>query len=503
MYRLVEPYRAYLYLPFLKSFNNSLDELLQKFNMGNLDCSEISNYIGNVLDQVHLPDFVMIFDEWLESQEPSTEDRYINFFKEQNGEWRRNLRYNNKYISNLAEHICFSTLKNIELFFNHLYLESKLLLENFGCPELSVKGKLSIAGGDRHNNGQQPIVLKLDDFKIIYKPRTSGTEKILNDICEIIGQCHVCPKTLSLKDHIWQEFIEHKELSSSDNARKVYAKYGNILALADILNINDCHFENFIVDKDDVWFIDSETIFQYYFEDNPDFERSIYQSGLLQSPNVFKTGIGHTSAITAVTNIFKSFTYPHAINDGSEDIKVKYERGFIKNTHNFPHYMGKPITAYKYTEDISKGYVEWFSLLKENKNKVIDYINNNRLIKTRYLIRTTAYYLLVINKIIHPNYSRFMPESLNQIIDKYLLYENANPLFKQLIPYEINCLLNFDIPIFYTSVNSLSLFDGNGKEYHDFFNRPPLSQIKENFERDNKYIIRQEELISRSIHATL
>ncbi|EGJ3155047.1 DUF4135 domain-containing protein, partial [Salmonella enterica subsp. enterica serovar Newport] len=304
MYKLVEPYRAYLYLPFLKSFNNDLKVLLSKFKLENLNFFEVSNYIAEVLDQIHLPDFVFMFDEWLESQDNSPENKYTLFFKEANKQWRNGLRYNNKYISNLSESICHSTLKNIETFLSRLTLEYNIISNFFCCPPLTTKGELSIAGGDRHNNGQQPIILNLGGFKMIYKPRSSGAEKLLNNICGIIGEEPICPKTLCMENHIWQEFIKNRGLSSLDEAHEVYRKYGNILALVDILNINDCHFENFIVDKNKVWFIDPETFLQYYFDDNPSFERSIYQSGLLQSPDVFVSGIGHTSAITAISNIF-------------------------------------------------------------------------------------------------------------------------------------------------------------------------------------------------------
>lgn len=501
MYKLIEPYRAYVYIPFVKSFNKSIYELQSRFKLENIDCSDISSYIGEILDQIHLPDFVIRFDKWLRTQQLTVEDRYKLFFKDKEGKWKNGLRYNNEYITALAEYICNSTLKNIETFFSRLISEQSSLINKFNCPPVSTKGSISIIGGDRHNNGQQPVLLKLGEFKLIYKPRDSGTEKILNDICLIIGCESICPETLSMKTHIWQKFIENNCLSSIDKAKNVYRKYGNILALADMLNINDCHFENFIVDDDNLWFIDSETSFQYYFTDNPEFEKSIYQSGLLQNPSVFETGIGHTSAITAVTNIFKSFTYPHAINDGSENIQVRYERGFIKNTHHVPHYQGVLLNAKKYSEYIIRGYTESFYAIKSKKNEIFECINSNSFIKPRYLIRTTAYYLLVINKIIHPDNSRVMPNALAFLTDEFLHYNNANPLFTKLIPYEIRCLANYDIPIFNISINSKSLFDGDGKEYFNFFPCTPLQQIDDWFCRDDNYLKRQNQLIHRSIHA--
>ncbi|NPE63144.1 DUF4135 domain-containing protein [Dickeya dadantii] len=86
---------------------------------------------------------------------------------------------------------------------------------------------------------------------------------------------------------------------------------------------------------------------------------------MLQSPDVVNNGLGHTSALTAVTNIFQSFTYPHAIHDATENIQVRYERGFAKRTQNFPHYHGLPVNAKKHISDVTEGYTDTFLKLKK------------------------------------------------------------------------------------------------------------------------------------------
>lgn len=240
-----------------------------------------------------------------------------------------------------------------------------------------------------------------------------------------------------------------------------------------------------------------------YFEDNPEFVRSVYQSGLLQSPEVVMNGIGHTSAITAITSTFKSYTRPHAINDASEDIQVRYEQGFQRRTQNYPHINGNPVYASEYIDNVIHGYEEGYYKLLSCASEIYSAIENAGKIRPRYLIRTTAYYTLVMNKIIHPATSRHFHSKFDEIIAEYLNYEGAHPRFKTLIPYEAKCLSHFDIPIFYIDCKSTTLFSEDCEGIPDFLTKTPLEQIKSNFSRSPDYLIHQRELIAGSIHAHL
>lgn len=502
-YHVIEPYRAYLYFHHLENFHSDLKKLLLEHNLTHIDYSDVLTDIGETLDQIYLPEFVISFDTWLKCQSASMTDRYTHYFKDSNEGWRSSILKQNVYIEKLASHICSSTIENLSLFLKRLKADFSLLQKWLSFPSMDSTGNIKILGGDRHENGQQPVLLTLGGKRIIYKPRDSGIESVLNEICKVNSMENVCPETLSRKTHLWQRYLDNRPLSSPDEARDVYRRYGNILALADLLNVNDCHFDNFIVDQNRVFLIDAETSFQYFFEDNPDFERSVYQSGLLQSPEVMINGLGHTSALTAATNIFQSYTHPHALNDASEHIQVRYEHGFIKKTQNYPHYEGKPVPALKYISDIIWGYEDVYKRMKGNSDKILACIRNHNEMKPRYLIRTTAYYMLVINKIIHPDVSRTIDAAYPSLIDEFLLYENAHPRFKSIVPYEAQSLRNYDIPIFYIRCNSTSLFNSHGEVIKDFLNQTPLEQIKSNFIRPASYLNRQRELIARSIYAHL
>ncbi|WMY72475.1 type 2 lanthipeptide synthetase LanM [Buttiauxella selenatireducens] len=499
-YHVTEPYRAYLFYPHLQSFDSRLKMLLSSKGLLGWEYSGVLRQLAETLDQIYLPDFVVSFDKWLLEQEVSSTDRYKQYFKNSDEEWRESIRGKNEFVEKLAAHVCESTLQCLDIFSDRLLKDKALLTENFYFPSVIHTGVIDILGGDRHENGQQPVLLTVNDQHVVYKPRDAQIECVLNKICNISGLKAVCPETLSMKTHIWQKFIPNQPLSAPENAEQVYTQYGNILALADLLNINDCHFDNFIVDKNRVYFIDSETSFQYFFSDDPDYESSIYQSGLLQSPEVLSNGIGHTSAITAVTNIFQSYTYPHAVNDGSEQIQVHYEQGFLKRTHNYPHHGGNPVLPDDYIDNVILGYENGYEKLLSHASEIISLLGKTTTMKPRYLIRTTAYYMLVINKIIHPGTSLNIDEKFSVLINEYLHYDGAHPRFAELIPYEAESLIHYNVPIFQMDIHSTSIMTGSGQVIPDFFIAPPLEQVKSNFTRPPCYIERQRELIRESMN---
>jgi len=497
---VIEPYRAYIYISYLKTFNEKTMFLLKKFGMGHVNFSNISEAVSECLDQIFLPDFVVSFDHWLKQQESSDSDRYKNYFKDKDNKWQGKLKSENLYITSLALNIINSTIRNIRECLERFTEDYGRIAEEFDFPEGIDWISMEILGGDRHENGRQPLRISSKSFSVVYKPRCTGIEPVLNKICNIIGFDDICPKTIDKKQYMWQRFVENRGLEEESEAHTVYFNYGSILGIADYLNINDCHFDNFIVDRDKVFFVDAETSFQYFYNSNPDFERSILQTGLLQSQETLINGIGHTSAITAVTSIFQSYTYPHALNDASEKIRVSYERGFSRKTQNFPHIDGIAIQPLNYIDDVASGYEKAFYALNSNKHMVLDVLEQNQNLRPRFLIRTTAYYLLVINQLINPKNSSNSTENFPRVFNEYLCYENAHEGFKQLIPYESKCLEDYDVPIFYIDLNGCALTNGDGETIEDFLPQSPVSQIKENFTRGKLYLERQKELIKWSMN---
>lgn len=486
---VVECYRAVKYFDLLSDFDKKLGNIIDDVWGEKIDYSEIVKIVSIALDQIHLPCFVTEFDLWYKKNEGSC---YQDFFKTSEGQWIPEAKMSPEFISKMAKTICESTLKNIKKGIERLRNDSHVINEyfdiNFTKREISIR----ILDGDRHEGGMQPLMLTVNGKNIIYKPRSSRTEGIINSICCIINFYNLCPKTLDRGEYCWQEFITNNTTSDLCHFHDVYENYGVTLAIAVALNLNDCHFDNFIVDGKHVRLIDSETCFQFY---GSDIERSILQTGLLQSKSHILDGMGHTSAITAIDGAFTSFCYPYAINDKTSKIQIKYEKVYTDKKNNYPHFNGVKPKVSDYISDVQRGFKKSYLNLKKNKEIIAKVITNEVGVKSRYLVRATAYYLYVINKILLPEYYQMGEAGIRKIIIDYLIYDDASD-YISLIDYEMSCLLRYDVPIFYIYHNSRNIMDGDGRIYQNFFPDKPIKQIYRNLNVSDDFIGKQISLIN-------
>nr|WP_305798048.1 DUF4135 domain-containing protein [Kosakonia sp. MUSA4] len=213
---VIEPYRAYIYIPYLKTFNEKTMSLLKTFGMERLNFSNMSETISECLDQIFLHDFVVSFDKWLRQQESSECDRYKNHFKDKNNKWQGKLQSETLYITSLALKIINSTIGNIREYQERFTDDYGRISEEFGFSDGIDWVSMEILGGDRHENGRQPIRISAKNFSVVYKPRSTGTESVLNKICNVIGFYDICPKTIDKKIYMWQSF-GHYNVSIMDN----------------------------------------------------------------------------------------------------------------------------------------------------------------------------------------------------------------------------------------------------------------------------------------------
>ncbi|QUG75571.1 DUF4135 domain-containing protein [Erwinia sp. E602] len=489
-FTVIEKYRAFLYHKHLVRFNLEINDLLSFFNHYKVDFSDVLENIAEVMDNIFLPNFVLDFDAWLRnSPGNNNDDRYKNYFKNACGEWRKEILGKDEFIECLAEKICKMSLANIRECLSFFESDRANIETRLNVKVRSKIKKISLLGGDRHENGKQPVLIELDESKLIYKPRRSGSENYINEVCHLIKTNKICPETLDMKDHLWQEFIRNDPIEKTSMFNEAYFNYGIILSFADLLNINDCHFDNFIINREKAYMIDSETIFQYYaYKKN--FKRSIYHTGLIQSEDAIANGLGHTSAITAVTNIFNSYCYPYAVDDKTERIKIKYENSHIKKTKNYPHLDGVATNPCSYIKEVIEGFEKGYRLLTLNRREVLSLLTEFK-IKSRCLIRTTSYYLLVINKILHPAFTKNHHHNIPMLTDKYLRYKGEGEAFNKILKYEISSMMNYDVPIFYSFQDSTALKDGDGKIYMNFFPQPPVNHIKKNLVFNKGYLDEQ------------
>ncbi len=157
-YPVIEPYRAYIYIHHLKWLNEKLTTIIESKSIS-IDFRLVFEYVSEVLDQLYLPTFVVKFDDWIATQEKSTNDRYKKFFKNKNNNWNYDIECGYNYIDVLARTVCRETINNIESCISAIVRDNGLLRNVFGLDIKSNSLKIQITEGDRHNKGRQPILI--------------------------------------------------------------------------------------------------------------------------------------------------------------------------------------------------------------------------------------------------------------------------------------------------------------------------------------------------------
>ncbi|WIL44846.1 type 2 lanthipeptide synthetase LanM family protein (plasmid) [Bacillus bombysepticus] len=351
---------------------------------------------------------------------------------------------------------------------------------------------VNLSAGDSHENGKSVIILNFENRKIVYKPKNSsvseGFEKFTSWINNSSNLLDVkIPKGIYRDSFSFQEFIDYKECETQEDVENFYLRMGHLIALSYILNMNDLHVENIIAYKDYPVIIDGETLF--HNEHNLDLRDKPYskinlhissetlmQSGLLpysvQISDDHGTLIDLSGTSSGGNNeIIAKGLKPVDVNKDTfrfEDQEIKRKKG-----NNIPKKDNEYIGFKEYRHLIIQGFLEMSNFIVEQKplllseDSPLNYFKNTKI---RCLLKGTQTYSSLLGFSSHPNYTK-------EMFYREKLFENiwAYPhMDKRVILSEYNDLLNGDIPIFYSKVDSIDLEDSRGKIIGDFFRHSGL-----------------------------
>jgi len=318
---------------------------------------------------------------------------------------------------------------------------------------------IKLGMSDLHNNSRQVIILTDSNRKkLVWKPRKHDGESL-------------CRKMLSCLDKEWERkillptpvfssrtgnlfpYISHKFCKNPQEKQQFFRNFGFLLAVLDSLNYTDGHFENLIARGRLVSPIDLETILSSPRQYNDSYRNNIYDTGLI-SPE---------SSLSALRNYQSHHFYPfdlRVLKEGSTKLEIRYKRVRNKGTSgNMPSKNAGDVG--KYGDFIIKGYCDGHSLILANKRGLRKLVQQHRKKFVRRIIRPTLYYVWLTNKAFHPVFQE-------SVIEKLLVQKLAG-VSSVVQKAEINSIMKLDIPIFYSRVDSRSIFRGDGIEIQKNF----------------------------------
>jgi len=335
--------------------------------------------------------------------------------------------------------------------------DQQKLRHHFSINDITV-ASLKLFLGDYHQPGKSIVKVIFSEDALIYKPRNSNNEKIINkilmDLNDDLGDDKPgIPKYLSGDNYSWHECIDFRHADNTEEVLSYYRKIGVSLALFYCLNGTDFHYENIIHAKGTPWFIDLECLFTVSI--HHDFiNDSVLNTLIIPSLQ----GAAFDSLICGVGT--KETIINKAIPEMDKTSKVYLKVNPVKlgGGSNAPDLKDGTLND-KLVDEVMSGYLKMILLLKESR-VIQRNIAPVKKLKGRVLFRATKIYGDILTIANHPTYSSI--PLLRNIYIACALYHKDIPI--DVIRNEYLSLAEGRIPVFYVDILNEKCYTLEGNE---------------------------------------
>lgn len=338
--------------------------------------------------------------------------------------------------------------------------------------------------GDIHKNGRSVSKIEFDNGSILYyKPHSLDKDikyqQLYKYLCEKAGISCREVRCLSRQTYGWEENIENKSCNTKEEIERYYFRLGIHLFLGYALGATDLHGENIVAYGEHPVIIDMETYPGYITKNSGSSTEekaeikirekimiSVLNTGILP---VLTWGTGNNRVLMSAVNmhgkIRTPFKMPVVKDDKTSNIHIEYEQVEFEIKECIVRLNGEVVNSEEYTGEIIRGFRMAYTEILQNQ-KLRNMLKTFFQGKSRVILRHTQQYYMYLFASFHPDYmkDRKQREELLQVLHK----KGETQLQKELRDYEIQSLLELDIPYFEIDGNSRSIFDGNGKEYQGY-----------------------------------
>jgi type 2 lantibiotic biosynthesis protein LanM len=405
-------------------------------------------------------------------------ERYTSFFVHK-GEWTEHLyktkaRYGNLFGS--VHRSLESSIGYLKVFLGRLRADFYKIRQQLLQGDTSSVESISLLSADRHRGGQQPMVICLKSGKqFVYKPVDLTPDLLWGNFIDQLELPEPFDlryaQVISRPGYGWIEFIEHRSCENSSEVADYYCRAGVLLAVADFLNYSDGHVENLIAAGEYPVLIDCETLFQPAIDSESMIKKSILSTYLVQTipeDNLGRFG----AALQAPSDKRTHLVHPYVVNDRSDEMQIRF-RGFsAPNTKNNPMLGESICLPHRYIEFILKGYEYGFDCVTKKAPDILGSSSWEASLakaKPRFVLRSTVYYAMLIRLIQQPVHQQAEFDLFMFLKNHLAGHFRGKADLAQFADYEVLDVLNFDVPYFYHTTESTSVFDALGREYSDFF----------------------------------
>lgn len=494
-------------LPFTDYFGKKISQFALKLEKEIINSNSIVKQLQNSLF-IHLKDICSRTIVWDFHKRKETDGKhksnyieyYINFLLK-NKDYQQEFLQELPVLARSLVEITNQAIENTTEIFKHYSDDYWKIKNSFFPNDKNIALEyINFGLGDSHKNGKSVSILEFNNGKkIVYKPRSLSIDNSFSKFVNWINSQGLkypvkVPRSVIGLDYGWQEFIENSECTIEEDIEKYYYRLGAYIASFYILGTTDMHYENLISTGEHPYIIDLETIFSNSVLDKnnqiyplEELASSVLGSGLLPHSKLFNSKIDFdVSGISGRPNQeSENMTGWVLSNEDSDNIHFEKIKFITPEFSHLVKYRGNTINPFHYLKFIERGFKDSYNIFLINKNSLIEIIEDLFTeCECRIVLRPTYIYSRFLTGSYHPKY-------LRNGIDREKLFEmlwnieKAEPKFKNLVEYEIQDLLNHDIPYFTFKVGETSIFNSNGIEISNMFEQSSIEIVKNNIKKLN------------------
>lgn len=492
--------------PFIENIKIDLKQLFFRDSSKNIFSTPVFEqvilYITNELSEIVHKTLVLELN--LEKEQglligESPEERYMHFVKSFDQIKKLNAFFD-KYmvITRLLSSRSLFFIDHVNELVNRIVEDQKELMCEFRTGDLKIIG-MKFGEGDTHQEGRTVTVLELlDSTKIVYKPKDLKVNKVFNDFINYMNGLNY-PNFKSLKTlptlnkytYSYELFIEQKYCESIEEIEDFYHRFGQLMAIFQILNGTDIHMENLISHGSHPVIIDLETLIQ---RQNPLFgqeeELTLKEIRDRNFKNVTRTLFLPTNGLktekldlSALNGRESKLDYKvlQPVNQGTDEMRYEYKEFILKGSKNLPTLENDIVEIdYKhYKNQILTGFQAVYEMIIKNKaellnSKVLEKFKN---LKVRVLFRDTNQYATILMHMQHP-------QMLMDMLDREKALENmwVFPYAdKSIIDSETRDMIFNDIPVFFNVTNSLHIEGNKSMMIENYYDYTPYEYLLTTF----------------------
>nr|WP_305137011.1 type 2 lanthipeptide synthetase LanM [uncultured Schaedlerella sp.] len=401
---------------------------------------------------------------------------------------------------------------------------------------------------DVHTGGRTAARIRLADGRsFIYKPRSLHKDRIYQGIsrwfCKRLGLSFREREIYEMEGCGLDSCIECAPCLDKSEIKRFFYRLGIQLFICYLTDTSDIHGENLIANGEFPELIDLEAMpgaagrreahsdggstcsgssdegsnggtHMDLFSDRCEasdmralrewMEKSVTHTGILPTACWGNDAArGSVNALHSAEKCVTPFLLPTVTNPRSSRMKLAYERREIHLKNSVPVYQGKPAEVQRYVEELCEGFGAAFEIACNEKEQIRSLFEPLYSEEGRFLIRHTQQYGMYLTASLAPE---FMKDARNRI---YLLHilkkgQKSETGYAALFAYELEAMMNMEIPIYYFRGKGKELLDGAQKAYPEYFEQSAYESFQEKLQRLSAAELgRQQMLIRLSIGCSL